>query len=502
MLKNSTCPKLGPEPTLLTRKEIDALYDTLDTIRNALETLNVDYIVTGGSLLGSIRQHSILFCDDDIDIAIIDKRLEFDEKNKKYITSYDRVSQNLSKILGDNFTYQVRPWEGGDKVRPKRFNNVFVDIFTLRRFDSMDDFISLIGVKKNGEPQRHEYVQGIVNDIQEHAFSQNEENLYGKKSLCPFWHFNTRKAIEMWRKEVYRDDELFPLSGNLKFGPLIHIKGPRMPVLLLKRAFGMDCFDVYYQSGSHTKGVSKVAKRRAVNHVKKEAEASDISNLPDQILQKNLKPKILEGGNWENSKKMILEEEHYLPIQPISRAKRRPTLHNRAKLFEYLKEQEKQEQDWMTSYESLLRRKETNLDKRPNRTVYMDGVFDLFHIGHVEAINQCARLGNRVIIGITGDSDAADYKRPPIISQDNRIAVVRALKHVDQIVCPCPLVVTEEFMNKYAIDLVVHGFFNDEDAKQQYKFFEIPIKLGKFQRIPYYEDLSTTDIIRKIKKFY
>ena len=97
----------------------------------------------------------------------------------------------------------------------------------------------------------------------------------------------------------------------------------------------------------------------------------------------------------------------------------------------------------------------------------MDGVFDLFHVGHVEAVSQCARLGNRVIIGITGDTDAADYKRPPIISEANRIAVVKAMKYVDEIVCPCPLIVTEEFMSKHNIDLVVHGFANDSDAKQQ-----------------------------------
>ena len=136
---------------------------------------------------------------------------------------------------------------------------------------------------------------------------------------------------------------------------------------------------------------------------------------------------------------------------------------------------------------------------RPRRTVYMDGVFDLFHIGHLEAIRHCVKLGDRVIIGITGDVDAAGYKRPPIICERERIAIIAALREVDAIVCPCPLVVTEEFMDKAGIDLVVHGFANDDDAKRQEVFFEPPMRLNKFQRIPYYDGQSTTDILNKIR---
>jgi hypothetical protein len=51
---------MGPEPTILSRKEVDALYATFEAVVAALEQLKVDYIVTGGSLLGAIRQHSIL----------------------------------------------------------------------------------------------------------------------------------------------------------------------------------------------------------------------------------------------------------------------------------------------------------------------------------------------------------------------------------------------------------------------------------------------------------
>ena len=54
-------------------------------------------------------------------------------------------------------------------------------------------------------------------------------------------------------------------------------------------------------------------------------------------------------------------------------------------------------------------------------------------------------------------------------------------------------------MTDHGIDLVVHGFINDADLEKQRDFFAPPMRLGKFKRIPYYDKLSTTNIIEKIK---
>ena len=462
-------PKMGPEPTLLSRKEFDALYETLDAVKGALQDLGVDAIVTGGSLLGAIRQHSILFCDDDVDVTIID----YDG------TIYERIIQpNLQKALGNDYRYQIRPWEGGDRIRPKRMSNIFLDLFVLRKYDTMDDLKKVIGVKKNGQPQSEKYLQGIVNKITMCAGSS--------PPLCPFWHFSTRKAVEMWSKEVYRHHELFPLDRNLKMGPLTGICGPRMPVKLLKRAFGDDCFSVYFQSVSHHHSEAKSSE----SHLRQDG-LSGGGELP---------PLMSSGGTWEGGVKLPLKDEHYLPIQPVSKSKRRPSLHNKERLLEYLANQSSLEERCVHEFTSINDdRAPYSSNSRPRRTIYMDGVFDLFHIGHLEAIEKCAQLGDRVIIGVTGDDDATEYKRRPIVPEEERCAIVRAVRLVDDVVCPCPLVVRDDFMEKFGIDLVVHGFANDVDAERQRSFFEIPIETGRFQRIAYYHGMSTTERISAIQ---
>ena len=95
-----------------------------------------------------------------------------------------------------------------------------------------------------------------------------------------------------------------------------------------------------------------------------------------------------------------------------ARAKRRPTLHCKEKCFEYLDFQSLRENAWTSKLENK------------QRVIYMDGVFDLFHAGHLEAIQQARNLGDKLILGVSGDVDATGYKREPIINQTDRCEIL------------------------------------------------------------------------------
>lgn len=133
--------------------------------------------------------------------------------------------------------------------------------------------------------------------------------------------------------------------------------------------------------------------------------------------------------------------------------------------------------------------------------IYSDGIFDLFHRGHVEYFKKMKKMG-RVIIGVIDDQTAKTYKRLPIYNEQDRIELVKSCKYVDEVIFPAPLIITQNFITENDIHLVVHGFSNKEDADKQTDFFKIPIKLNKFKIVPYYRDISTSDIIEKIKKKY
>lgn len=134
--------------------------------------------------------------------------------------------------------------------------------------------------------------------------------------------------------------------------------------------------------------------------------------------------------------------------------------------------------------------------------VYMDGVFDLFHRGHLEAIKkvrQIAGVDGKVIIGVISDKDTESYKRKTIINEMDRVEIIKNIKDVDMVIFSGPLKITKEFLEKHNIDLVVHSFANEDDYEKQKDFFNEIIQMGKFKYIEYYKGMSTSDIIKNIK---
>jgi glycerol-3-phosphate cytidylyltransferase-like family protein len=53
-----------------------------------------------------------------------------------------------------------------------------------------------------------------------------------------------------------------------------------------------------------------------------------------------------------------------------------------------------------------------------------------------------------LLVGVVSDSDCESYKRKPIISENDRVEIVRNIKIVDNIIFPAPLVVDMDFIKK------------------------------------------------------
>ena len=139
---------------------------------------------------------------------------------------------------------------------------------------------------------------------------------------------------------------------------------------------------------------------------------------------------------------------------------------------------------------------------RPVR-IYADGVFDLFHLGHMRQLEQAKTLlpNTYLIVGVTGDQETHRRKGLTVLSGDERAETVRHCKWVDEVIPDCPWIVTPEFMAEHEIDYVAHDDlpYGAAEGDDIYKAIK---EKGQFLVTQRTEGVSTTGIITKIVRDY
>ena len=75
-----------------------------------------------------------------------------------------------------------------------------------------------------------------------------------------------------------------------------------------------------------------------------------------------------------------------------------------------------------------------NMEKK-YKIGYTTGVYDMFHIGHLNILSKAKEMCETLIVGVT--TDELCYKRKnkyPIIGEIERMAIVSAIRYVDKVV--------------------------------------------------------------------
>jgi cytidyltransferase-like protein len=144
---------------------------------------------------------------------------------------------------------------------------------------------------------------------------------------------------------------------------------------------------------------------------------------------------------------------------------------------------------------------------RKHLIVYVDGIFDLFHPGHLAFLRKARAAGEaaakaaspgaepivQLLAGVITDEDAR-WKRMPIMRHTERVEQVAHCTLVDRVISSPPLVIDDQFLAREGIDLVVHG-----DDSEQEEFFRVPRAYGIMRYVTYTHGVSTTDIIERCR---
>lgn len=129
---------------------------------------------------------------------------------------------------------------------------------------------------------------------------------------------------------------------------------------------------------------------------------------------------------------------------------------------------------------------------------YTDGVYDLFHVGHLNMVQQAKAQCEYLIVGVHGDEVVNEYKHHyPIIPEDERARIMGAIVGVDEV----RINDTRDkltLLDRYGFDVIFIG----DDWKGTERWINFEKVLGErgvdVIYVPYTKGISTTDIKKRI----
>lgn len=142
----------------------------------------------------------------------------------------------------------------------------------------------------------------------------------------------------------------------------------------------------------------------------------------------------------------------------------------------------------------------SDIDK-PYNVGYIAGVFDLFHIGHLNMFKRAKEQCRYLIVGVVSDEGVRLNKQAePFVPFDERIEMVRSCKYVDEAIkLPLNLCGTKDIFNVYHFDVQFSGsdYEHDPEWLAEKEFLEKNGSTMVF--FPYTQSTSSTKLKKAIE---
>lgn len=131
---------------------------------------------------------------------------------------------------------------------------------------------------------------------------------------------------------------------------------------------------------------------------------------------------------------------------------------------------------------------------------YTTGVFDMFHIGHLNILKRAKEQCDYLIVGVSTDELVESYKhKKTIVPFEERLAIVSAIRYVDRVVPQISMDKLEAWKELH-FDAVFHG----DDWKGSELYNEIGRKLNTvgcdLVFLPHTQGTSSTLLSQKLSE--
>ena len=131
---------------------------------------------------------------------------------------------------------------------------------------------------------------------------------------------------------------------------------------------------------------------------------------------------------------------------------------------------------------------------------YTQGVYDMFHIGHLNLINNAKKYCEYLIVSVNSDALVEEYKNKiPVINQEERRYIIENIKAVDQAVIADTLDKNIQ-LEKYDFDVIFIG----DDWKGDPRWEKTKYDLNKagvdVVFLPHTDGICSTELRSRVRK--
>ena len=131
---------------------------------------------------------------------------------------------------------------------------------------------------------------------------------------------------------------------------------------------------------------------------------------------------------------------------------------------------------------------------------YTTGVFDMFHVGHLNILKRAKEQCEFLIVGVSTDELVKNYKKKiPVIPFEERKEIVESIKYVDRVV-PQTSMNKMEAWKQLHFDAIFHG----DDWKGSTLYNEVEAELNKvgcdMVFLPHTDGTSSTLLTKVLHK--
>lgn len=156
--------------------------------------------------------------------------------------------------------------------------------------------------------------------------------------------------------------------------------------------------------------------------------------------------------------------------------------------------------NFLTTNRKILQFSNNSSPNPGDKIVYVDGGFDLFHVGHINVLRQARALGDYLIVGLYEDSVVNSLRGSnfPIMNMNERMLGLLSCRYVNEVVLGVDPVVSENLLDTFHISLVIKGSLDIDSQEVLDEYYRVPKERKILVQVDSGNSLTTDSVIQRV----